>query len=153
TDCPRVSALAASDCRGHPGNPTMSVVSFALPRYLLVLLLCVAAYVIGSAILRRLSFASLAERLSICTAFGLGVLSHLILLIGVVGWLTPTGVIGGIIALGTAVMLIPREPGRAAEIERPFPRFSRLTWSLLALGLGTTVALLWPLLLLPLYPP
>ena len=145
--------FAARHRLGHLRHAAMSVLFFALPRYLLVLLLCVAAYVIGSATLRRLSFASLAERLSICTAFGLGVLSHLILLIGVVGWLTPIGVIGGIIALGTVVMLIPREPGRATEIARPFPRFSRLTWSLLALGLVTTLVLLWPLLLLPLYPP
>jgi len=131
----------------------MNVLLFALPRYLLVALLCGAAYVIGNAILRRLEFACLPERLAICTAFGLGVLSHLVLLVGVVGWLTPTGVIGGIIALGTVVTLVLRKPARAVEIQRPFPHFSRLTWSLLALSLVTTVALLWPLFLLPLYPP
>jgi hypothetical protein len=145
--------FALSDRFGNSRNAGMSVLLFALPRYLLVALLCTAAYVIGNAILRRLKFAGPPERLAICTAFGLGLLSHVILLMGIVGWLTPTGLIGGIIALGSAVMLIPRKPGRAAETARPFPHFSRLTWSLLALGLITTVVLLWPLLLLPLYPP
>src|SRR5947208_2661767 len=145
--------FAVSHRFGHSRNAAMSILLFALPRYLLVALLCAAAYVIGNAILRRLEFVCLSERLAICTAFGLGLLSHMVLLVGIVGWLTPIGVIGGIIALGLIVMLIPRKPGQATETARPFPRLSRLTWSLLALGLVTTVVLLWPLLLLPLYPP
>jgi len=145
--------FAASHRLGHSRNAAMSVVLFALPRYLLVALFCTAAYAIGNAILRRLEFACLPERLTICSALGLGLLSHVVLLMGISGWLTPIGVIGGIIALGSLVMLIPRKPGRAVETARSFPRFSRLTWSLLALGLVTTMVLLWPLLLLPLYPP
>ena len=78
----------------------MSLAAFALWRYFVVLLFCLAAYVIGAAILRPVRFANRAEGVFFRTAFGLGVLSHLILLIGIAGWLTLTGVL---IAIGFAV--------------------------------------------------
>src|SRR5207302_2847225 len=145
--------FAASHWFGHSRNAAMSVLLFALPRYLLVLLLCVAAYVIGSAILRRLSFASLAERLSICTAFGLGVLSHLILLIGIVGWLTASKVIVAIIAAVTASILFLRKPmhvSKSQPHEIPASRLKRFT---LVLGLIAAGFALFPVWSLPLYPP
>jgi hypothetical protein len=145
--------FAASHRFGHSRNAAMSVLLFALPRYLLVLLLCVTAYVIGSAILRRLSFASLGERLSICTAFGLGVLSHLILLIGVVGWLTASGVIVAIIAAVTASILFLRRPMQVSKSQRHDMQASRLKRFTLALGLIAAGFALFPVLLLPLYPP
>jgi hypothetical protein len=59
----------------------MTPTLFALSRSLLLAALCAVAYFIGYAILRRLIFSSVAERLSLCIAFGLGVLSHWISLI------------------------------------------------------------------------
>ena len=52
-----------------------------------MLILCAAAYPVWRAILRRLAFDNLAEKLAICITMGLGVLSHLVLVIGCVGWL------------------------------------------------------------------
>ena len=120
----------------HSTNAAMSVLLFALPRYLLVLLLCIAAYVIGSAILRRLSFASRAERLSICTAFGLGVLSHLILLIGVVGWLTAIKVIVAIVAAVTASILFLRTPIHVSMSQEDCLHVLRLERKLLIFLMG-----------------
>jgi hypothetical protein len=131
----------------------MNLVLFALSRYLLVLVLCTAAYFIGNAFLQRLAFTTLAERLSLCTAFGLGVLSHLILLIGLIGWLTQTGVALAI-ATTTAVCILisvgrttrDKEPSPAA---RPFS-LRRIVGAALLIVAG---AALLPLYLLPLYPP
>src|ERR1700681_1358746 len=78
----------------------MTLAAFALWRYFIVLLFCLAACMIGAAALPPLRFANRAERVFVCTTFGLGVLSHLILLIGIAGWLTLTGVL---VAIGFAV--------------------------------------------------
>lgn len=130
----------------------MTLVLFSLSRYLVVLLLCTSAYFVGYAVLQRLTFATLAERLSLCTTFGLGVFSHLILLVGLLGWLTLTGVALSV-AIVTAVSIVisfrrthsDREPGPAA----------RSSWRRWIVGAAFLIvgAALFPLWLLPLYPP
>ena len=66
----------------------MTLAVFAVSRYLIVMLFCVTAYAIGRASVQRLPFASRAEEIAICTAFGLGVLSQIVLIAGLFGWLT-----------------------------------------------------------------
>src|ERR687884_274615 len=76
----------------------MSIVSLAIPRYLLVAALVVAGYSIGRAILSRVAFHNWAENLAINVAMGLGVVGHLVLLLGLTGALnaraTPVALAG-----------------------------------------------------------
>jgi hypothetical protein len=129
----------------------MTLVLFALSRYLLVLLLCASAYFIGNVFLQRLTFTSVAERLSLCMAFGLGVLSHLLLLIGLFGWLTLAGVVVGIttaVAVSIIITLRRTSKTKTDPAARP-PWLPRLVGAaFLIVG-----AALFPLWLLPLYPP
>ena len=131
----------------------MTLVLFALSRYLLVLLFCTAAYFIGRAVLQRLTFTSLAERLSLCIAFGLGVLSHLILLIGLFSWLTLGGIVLGItIAVAVSVIASLRKttPHKGTD---PTARPLWLRWIIVAVFVIVAGAALFPLWFLPLYPP
>ena len=128
----------------------MTLVLFAISRYFLVVLLCTSAYFIGNAFLQRLTFTTLAERLSLCIAFGLGVLSHLILLIGLFGWLTLTGVALAI-ATATAVSIIIFL--RRTTSDKKTDRTLWRRWIVGAASLIVAGAALFPLWLLPLYPP
>ena len=131
----------------------MTLVLFALSRYLLVLLLCTSAYFIGNAFLQRLTFTSLAERLSLCIAFGLGVLSHLILLIGLFGWLTLPGVAFGMATASVVSILVSLKRRTPREKTGPTLWPSTLQWivgAALITGVGAVFVPLW---LLPLYPP
>ncbi len=123
---------------------------FALPPYLFVLLLCTGAYVIGTAILRCLSFANGAERVFVCTSFGIGIISHLVLCIGMMGWLTITGVIMslGVTVAASALLLRKR---RDSQESKPHP--SRLKWLALIARLIILSIVLLPIWMLPLYPP
>lgn len=87
----------------------MTLAVFAVSRYLIVMLFCVTAYAIGRASLQRLPFASRAEEIALCTAFGLGVLSQIVLIAGLFGWLT----MGGIITVMVLSLLFAVEIGRA----------------------------------------
>jgi Dolichyl-phosphate-mannose-protein mannosyltransferase len=131
----------------------MTLVLFALSRYLLVLLFCTAAYFIGRAVLQRLTFTTLAERLSLCITFGLGVLSHLILLIGLFSWLTLGGIVLGItIAVAVSVIASLRKttPHKGTD---PTARPLWLRWIIVAVFVIVAGAALFPLWFLPLYPP
>lgn len=131
----------------------MTLVLFALPRYLVVLLLCTSAYFIGQAVLQRLTFHSMAERLSLCVTFGLGVLSHLILLIGLLGWLTLNGVaLTTVAATGISIFVCLR---RAIPNKEPDGTMrSRWLWRLVGIGfLIVAGAAFFSIWLLPLYPP
>jgi len=131
----------------------MTLVLFALSRYLVVLLLCMSAYFIGHAVLQRLTFTTLAERLFLCIAFGLGVLSHLILMIGLLGWLTLAGV-ALVMAAATAVSIL-------ICLRRTIPnkkpdRTVRPLWLWWIVGIAFLIVVgvaLFSLWLLPLYPP
>lgn len=131
----------------------MTLLLFALSRYLVVLLLCASAYFIGSAFLQRLTFATLAERLSLCVAFGLGVLSHLMLLIGLFGWLTYAGVLLTILTTTAVSIVICLRHKIADKPTDRGVRPTRLRWligALIALAIAVVVL---PILVLPLYPP
>lgn len=131
----------------------MSVALFVLPPYLVVLLLCAAAYVIGAAILRRLSFANGAERIFVCTSFGLGIVSHLVLCIGMLGWLTITGVIMSLgVAVATSAWLL-RKPGDSEKSKQDKSSLSPLKWLALLAGIIVLSVVLLPIWMLPLYPP
>ena len=131
----------------------MSVALFALPPYLVVLSLCAAAYVIGAGLLQRLSFANGAERVFVCTSFGLGIISHLVLCIGMIGWLTITGII---ISLGVAVAAsawLLRKPRDSEKSKQDKSSLSRLKWLALIAGIIILSVVLLPIWILPLYPP
>ncbi len=130
----------------------MSLAAFALPRYLLVLLLCAAAYPIGRAILRRLAFDSFAEDLVICTTMGLGLLSHLILIVGSAGWLNAVAIPFSIaVTIAASFLFLPKSGSR---VDRPNDRhLPRLMRIVLVLCCVVAAVLLAPAFLLPLYPP
>ena len=91
----------------------MTLAVFAVSRYLIVMLFCVTAYVIGRASLQRLPFASRAEEIALCTAFGLGVLSQIILIVGLFGWLTMGGII---VVMGVLQLFYSDAPGPAGHL-------------------------------------
>jgi hypothetical protein len=130
----------------------MSLAAFALPRYLLVLLLCAAAYPIGRAILRRLTFENLAEDLSICTTMGLGILSHLVLIIGCAGWLNAVVIPFSIaVAVAASFWFLPKRGARVGQHDQTLsPRPLRIV---LLLGCVVAAVLFARAFLLPLYPP
>lgn len=127
----------------------MTLAVFAASRYLIVMLFCVTAYAIGRASLQRLLFASRAEEITLCTAFGLGVLSQIILIVGLFGWLTMGGIIT-VMALSLFFAL-----GCSLSWTKQLPAWRRP--SLQALGVIAALAiagvLAIPVFLLPLYPP
>lgn len=132
----------------------MNVGLFALPRYLTVLLLCAAAYAIGRAALRSIKFDGFLEKLTLSTALGLGVIAHLVLFLGLCGWLIEAVVVAAIGAATAMALLVlyvaPKKgvvPERTDSGPAPTWRGARL---LFLTGAG---AALLPLLLLPLYPP
>jgi hypothetical protein len=131
----------------------MTLGLFATTRYLIVLLLCGAAYLVGAASLRRLAFANLAERLFVCTGFGLGVISHLILLIGLLGWLTLSGVISIIAFSALAALIFLRISTGALPTGTYLSTTPR--WKVIAVICGLlAIGFVWaPVLRLPLYPP
>ncbi|MFZ1220033.1 MAG: carbohydrate binding domain-containing protein [Chthoniobacterales bacterium] len=130
----------------------MSLAGFALPRYLLVLLLLAAAYPIGRALLRRLTFASLVEELAVCITMGLGILSHLILVIGMAGWLNAVAIPCSIAVVVTAsLFFLPKGSFRTSRQDQA--RWPLSTRIVVALCCVVAAGLLAPALLLPLYPP
>jgi hypothetical protein len=130
----------------------LSLAAFALPRYLLVLLLCAAAYPIGRAILRRLAFDSLAEDLSICITMGLGVLSHMVLIIGSAGWLNAVAIPFSIaVVIAASFLFLPKSGSRVGQHDgTPSLPLMRIV---LPLCCVVAAVLLAPAFLLPLYPP
>jgi hypothetical protein len=126
----------------------MTLALFALQRYLVVLLFCTVAYVIGAAVLRKLVFANLSERVAICTSFGLGILSHLVLLVGVMGWLDSTGLLVGIgLAFVASALVLHRNGLERAQ------KLSRRKCIVAFLALAVPCLILYPAFALPLYPP
>ena len=127
---------------------------FALSRYFFILLFCAAAYPIGLALLRRLRFDGFAERFAICSTLGLGVISHLVLLCGLLGWLTAPGIIAVILAATTLGLVFRpkmRLDGTGVAARAPWQSRSRLI--AVVIGLALAAFAMFPVLLLPLYPP
>ena len=127
----------------------MTLAVFAVSRYLIVMLFCVTAYAIGRASLQRLPFASRAEEIALCTAFGLGVLSQIVLIAGLFGWLTMGGIITVMVlsllfAVGCRLSWTKLSPAW----RRPRLQALGVIAALAIAGLAATA-----LLLLPLYPP
>ncbi len=132
----------------------MNAALFALPRYLAVVLLCAAAYAIGRAVLRSIRFDGWLERLLLCTALGLGVIAHLVLFLGLLGWLFEPVVVTTIAAAtAIALLFIYVASKRDVSLEK-IDLKSRSSWggTLLLFFIGAGLALL-PLFVLPLYPP
>src|SRR4051812_47192391 len=128
----------------------MNVGLFALPRYLTVVLLCAAAYAIGRTVLRSIKFTGMAERVSLCTALGLGLIAHLVLLVGICGWLNAPAVIA-IIGAATATALVFHYAVPATNRDEAMSRDSS-PWSrrTLLLFVGVASLAFLPLALLPL---
>src|SRR4029077_21352 len=84
---------SSSNRSRYSRNAEMTLTFFAASRYVIVMVLCVTAYAIGRASLQRLLFITGAEKITLCTAFGLGVLSQVILIVGLFGWLAVGGII------------------------------------------------------------
>lgn len=132
----------------------MDVGLFALPRYLTVVVLCAAAYAIGRAMLRLIKFDGFSERMMFCTALGLGVISHLVLLIGICGWLNAPVVVVTIAAVTALALIVqyaaPMRDKASDTVERASSSWP--LWLLLLFVSVATFAFL-PLLVMPLYPP
>lgn len=131
----------------------MSLALFALERYFVVLIFCAAACLIGAACLRSLTFANLAEGIAICTCFGLGLLSHLILLAGVLHGLTITVLVVGIgLVAVVSALALRRESTRPSIVSTMGASFKR-KWILVLLVVFVPCLILYPAFFLPLYPP
>lgn len=127
----------------------MTLAVFAVSRYLIVMLFCVTAYAIGRASLQRLPFASRAEEVALCTALGLGVLSQIVLIVGLFGWLTMAGIITVmVLSLLFAVGCRLSWTKPSSTWRRPSVETLGVIAALAIAGLAATA-----LLLLPLYPP
>ena len=132
----------------------MSAGAIAFAQYAIVVSLFAAAYFVGRAILRGIIFRGFSERLVFRCALGLGIISYLILCIGLLGWLTAVGVtLATVGATAIAVWFYPREPSSEVANEPKWfnqPPFSRyLILACLALA-GLAFLPVW---VYPLYPP
>ena len=131
----------------------ISVGLFALPRCAVVALLCVAANAVGRACLPRIAFSTIAERLLFCTTLGFGLLSHLILAIGLLGWLTPAGITVAIVGATSLAFAYFLARGAAS------PGLEQTNSSRAGYGKAALPYLIiggiafFPLLVLSLYPP
>ncbi len=120
---------------------------FVLAHYAFLLLFGFLSFLCGHVLLRRMHFASLGERISLSTALGLGVMAHLLFLLGTVGLLYRWAVLA---TLGLWLLILGR--GHLIELARSCRRFRWWGGRDMALAL-LVVLILGPLLLLPLYPP
>ena len=98
------------------------------------------AYVLGRRVL-RIEFAGRGERWAVCTALGLGLIAHLLLLLGLAHLLRPIPVL--LLAAGIHAIGIPAWRELAGDLREIRPGWR---WGMAAVGLA-------PLVLLALYPP
>lgn len=132
--------------RGTPSDP-MRVAAFATRRYLMLLVLTVFAYVLGHSVVSRWSSGSALNRTVLSIGAGLGLTALGVFVLGVLGLLSRPAVI--------AVMLIAAVFAWKAWRDLAVA-LRRLTMRKLAVGVAATAAalvVLFPVLLLPLYPP
>jgi hypothetical protein len=134
-------------------HDAMSLVLFALPRFLTVAALYGAAYAVGRALFRRYPFKHLAEKVLLSTALGVGVISHLILSLGLFGWLTAAAVSVSIFAAAALAIFVQSKGSRLLAPLRPVPYavhgWRKVPWTCIIVS---ALAFL-PLCLLSLYPP
>ena len=130
----------------------MNILIFAAPRYAFVLALLAASFAVGAATLSSLKVANRAETIVFCTTFGLGLISHLVLFIGLLGELTPPVLLAAIAACGLigATFALRRRQSHAI-VAQGLPR-GVLAASILFVAAAVSL-LVWPVALLPLYPP
>ena len=107
----------------------------------------VVAYLLGARLTRGTDYRGAAEKVSFCTALGLGLISHFVLAAGLLHILSS----GVMLAVLTAITLISLPPVSVTRewVARLPGRVSPLKVTLAAL----TVALAIPILQMPLYPP
>jgi hypothetical protein len=109
-----------------------------------LLALAATSYVLGRTVLGRLPFADRIERVAVSSALGLALFAHLLLLLGLVGFLRPLPVLLLAAAIHAAGVPVWRELSRDLRQGRAGP-----AWGL-AIGLAP---LLLPGIVLALYPP
>ena len=108
--------------------------------FLPILALAATAYVLGRGVLWRLPFSSVLERGAVSTSLGLGLLAHVLLLLGLAGLLKPLPVLLLAVAIHGAGWRVWRELWNERQLPRP-------VW------MAAALLAFVPLLLLALYPP
>jgi 4-amino-4-deoxy-L-arabinose transferase-like glycosyltransferase len=135
-------------------NTKMHTTSFFLSHYLVLVLIGLCAYLFGRRLTERFKYCSFWEQLSFSIALGLGVISYLILILGLFGGLYP-GIVLAILAVG-ALLCYPVWGGWPRAALDLYGRLGQFTMGqrLAAIALVVVaLALLAPVTLLPLYPP
>lgn len=117
---------------------------FVAAHYGFVILLSLISYIIGYRLTRRVGYDSVWEEVSVSVSLGLGVVAHLILLLGLLRLLYPSVVLLALSACVIASYSVL--PELAQRLRRTRPRARMI------LG-GGFLALSIPILVLPLYPP
>jgi 4-amino-4-deoxy-L-arabinose transferase-like glycosyltransferase len=121
---------------------------FLLVHYLYFGALGVCSYVVGHALIRRVSFQSAWERIALSMALGLGIISHILFVLGQLGLLLRMTVVAALL-----VWVIGLNWPEVRRLSSALLRVPRRA-TLIALGMllfGCLVAA--PILRLPLYPP
>jgi 4-amino-4-deoxy-L-arabinose transferase-like glycosyltransferase len=120
---------------------------FLLGHYAFLVALAMVSFLAGHALLCRLTFNSSWERVSLSMGLGLGIISHLLFLLGTLGFLNRWAVLGAV-----ATWLLAFGRGQLAALKSLAPRLNRhLLYAIGPLLLLSVAAA--PVLLLPLYPP
>jgi 4-amino-4-deoxy-L-arabinose transferase-like glycosyltransferase len=125
----------------------IALAGFLLAHAAYLLLLALAAAWIGRGFVPRLRFDSWMEEAAVALGLGLGVLAHLVLLLGLLGRLSRGPLLAGI-----ALLLAAAAPGSLRRLRETAPRVVRPSRTAIAAGVLVLLVAL-PLLALPLYPP
>lgn len=132
----------------------MDYFRFVLQHYCALGVIALCAYVFGARLLRRFAFDSFLEQFCFATALGLGVISFLVFVLGLLHLLYPAAMavvlLGGWLSCWTVWWNWPRE--LIAQV-RQFRLRNHLDLLLTILGCLVIAYLLRRILLLPLYPP
>jgi len=123
---------------------SLLLLKFVSAHYAFVILLSFVSYLIGYRVTRRVAYDSVWEEVSVSVSLGLGIITHLVLLLGLLRLLYPSVVLLALLAC--VIASYPVLPELAQRLRRTKLRARMI----LATAL---VVLSTPILVLPLYPP
>src|SRR5688572_8356008 len=125
----------------------MSHSSFVIEHYAVITALAALAYLIGSRLTRAADYHSAAEKISICVALGLGIISHFVFAAGLLHLLTKGAMLAVLVIV--AVICYPGWQVTHAAMIRLRQRVTRRHLVLTIIGVAAAL----PVLMLPLFPP
>src|ERR1043166_7717819 len=132
----------------------MGELRFFLSHYFAIGLLTLISYVLGSRLLFRVHFESNLEQACFAIALGLGVLSYLVLFLGLLGLLYPSiAILILLISVACCHRIWASWPGKLISLSKQIGNSSRRQFLLGVATALVTLTLSMPILLLPLYPP